>query len=118
MQRLPLFTQLGLVEVKVAKQLHALMLIHMQQKSVCSGVKTKSSDMVTSVPSQQLLFLYAHILGWLMKQFSACYGKRSMKQKPLDHHQVVQVLCLMKIVHTKIKTMDLLHVIYGVNYKS
>jgi len=41
-----------------------------------------------------------------------------MRQKHLVYRQVVQVLCLMMIVLTKIKPMDLLHVIFGVNYKN
>jgi len=90
----------------------------MLMKSVCFGVKTKSLDMVTSVPSPLPQCLFAPILGWLMKQYSVTYGKRSMRQKHLVYRQVVQVLCLMMIVLTKIKPMDLLHVIFGVNYKN
>merc|ERR1712106_264684 len=105
--------KLGQVEARVAKQLLVHMSIHMQMKSVCSGVKTKSLDMVTSVPSQQLLHLYVHTLEQLMKQYSVTYGKRPTMQKPQDYHQVVQELCPMMIVHTKIKTMDLLHVMSG-----
>merc|ERR1740137_350280 len=118
MQRLPLCIQLVPVEVKADKQLCAPSLIHMYQRSVPSGVKTKNLVMETSVLLQQLQPLHVLISEWLMNKYCVMYGNRSMLQKHLANHQVVQELFHILIAHTKIKTMGHLHATFGVNCKN